>query len=164
LSHNRKVYGLSQVALAVKSGVSLPTIQNIEAGKSNPSLDVIEKLGAALGFLILFEQKEPEWSLLSDHGLPLLDNFNTHQNNMSDRIQFVNELLLACVWISEKSNCEREREALQALVVAIRDHYSTFYNKNLAHSKSVQQLSHLPMTGRVIKLRRIAIASLSRWL
>jgi transcriptional regulator with XRE-family HTH domain len=155
---------LSQVALAIKSGVSLPTIQNIEAGKGNPSLDILEKLSMALGFSIFYVQREPDWNLLTAHGLPLMEQSKIILNVMIDRSQVVNELLLASVWITERPNLERDRDALQATIVAIRDHYGTFYLKNLAQSKSVQAVASLPMTGRVIKLRRIALASVSRWL
>jgi len=40
----RSQSGYSQVRLAQESGVSLPTIQNIEAQKANPTIDILEKI------------------------------------------------------------------------------------------------------------------------
>ncbi|PIS11624.1 MAG: XRE family transcriptional regulator, partial [Bdellovibrio sp. CG10_big_fil_rev_8_21_14_0_10_47_8] len=36
--------GLTQSQLATLAKVSLPTIQNIEAGRANPGLDVVERI------------------------------------------------------------------------------------------------------------------------
>ena len=44
----RTAQGYTQHELAEKAGVSLPTIQNIEGGRANPSLSNIEKILGAL--------------------------------------------------------------------------------------------------------------------
>lgn len=44
----RKEQGLSQQALADRAGVNKVTVNHIEQGKGNPSLDTLEKLAAAL--------------------------------------------------------------------------------------------------------------------
>jgi len=44
LKQLRHDFKLSQVELAQESGVSLPTIQKIESGRANPTLDVMEKI------------------------------------------------------------------------------------------------------------------------
>ncbi len=45
----RKEKGLSQEELAERSGLNRPYISGIEQGKRNVSLEVMEKLGIALG-------------------------------------------------------------------------------------------------------------------
>jgi transcriptional regulator with XRE-family HTH domain len=44
----RNQAGLTQVALSERSGVALRTIQNIEAGKAEPSMPIALKLSQAL--------------------------------------------------------------------------------------------------------------------
>lgn len=53
----RKRLGWSQEMLAERTGVSAPYITQIEVGKRTPSLDIVEKLAAALGveYKTLFE-------------------------------------------------------------------------------------------------------------
>ncbi len=53
----RKQLGWSQELLAERTGVSAPYITQIEVGKRTPSLDIVEKLAAALGveYKTLFE-------------------------------------------------------------------------------------------------------------
>lgn len=53
----RKMHGWSQELLAERTGVSAPYITQIESGKRTPSLDIVERLAAALGveYKSLFE-------------------------------------------------------------------------------------------------------------
>lgn len=47
--NRRRALGISQAELAEQSGVSISLISKIEAGfHSNPTLDIMEKLGTAL--------------------------------------------------------------------------------------------------------------------
>lgn len=50
----RKVLGISQQDLAEMSGVSLPTVKDIERGLANPSLSTISKLLDVLGMEIVY--------------------------------------------------------------------------------------------------------------
>ena len=69
----RKSLGWSQEFLAEKTGVSAPYITQIEVGKRTPSLDIVEKLAAALGveYKVLFEpnnlKKHSDTSEFSKH-------------------------------------------------------------------------------------------------
>jgi transcriptional regulator with XRE-family HTH domain len=49
VSELRRAKGWSQVKLAGASEVSLGTIQTIESGEANPTLDTLRKLAVALG-------------------------------------------------------------------------------------------------------------------
>ena len=57
----------------------------------------------------------------------------------------------------------RERDCLQALLFALRDHYPSVFGK-FQRLKSCRELLAGPVTGKIIKLRRIALAGLSRCL
>ena len=54
----RKVLGISQQDLAEMSGVSLPTVKDIERGLANPSLSTISKLLDVLGMEIVYRVRQ----------------------------------------------------------------------------------------------------------
>ena len=64
--------GLTQFELAHMAEVSLPTVQNIEAEKANPSLSTLGSLFRVLGYEIEVKYKSRVWDLLSVCGAPLL--------------------------------------------------------------------------------------------
>lgn len=55
----RELLGLLQPQLAELSGISTRTIQLVEQGKGNPSLDTLVKLADPLGLELVFVLKEP---------------------------------------------------------------------------------------------------------
>jgi len=57
----RKLRGMTQEGLAVRSGVSTKFIGEIERGLANPSLDVLERLARAFSL--------PSWELLRFEGV-----------------------------------------------------------------------------------------------
>jgi len=48
----REAHGLTQFDLAVKSGVSLSSVVNIEAGRQEPRVSLAEKIAGALGISV----------------------------------------------------------------------------------------------------------------
>jgi transcriptional regulator with XRE-family HTH domain len=58
LRKRRELLGLLQPQLAAISGVSVRTIQLVEMGKGNPSLDTLIKLADPLGLQIQLSIKE----------------------------------------------------------------------------------------------------------
>ncbi len=59
LRQRRELLGLIQSQLAALSGLSTRTIQLVEQGKSNPSLDTLLQLAAPLGLRLDLVLKEP---------------------------------------------------------------------------------------------------------
>lgn len=59
LRQRRELLGLLQSQLAALSGVSARTIQLVEQGKGNPSLDTLLKLADTLGLRLELVLKEP---------------------------------------------------------------------------------------------------------
>ena len=72
LKQIREEFGYTQMELAHKSGVSLPTIQNIESGKTNPGLAIADKLLSVLGFHLHIKSQAVDWDLLATLGAPLV--------------------------------------------------------------------------------------------
>lgn len=58
LRKRRELLGLLQPQLAAISGVSIRTIQLVEMGKGNPSLETLTKLADPLGLQIQLSIKE----------------------------------------------------------------------------------------------------------
>ena len=54
----RKVLEISQQDLAEMSGISLPTVKDIERGLANPSLSTISKLLDVLGMEIVYRVRQ----------------------------------------------------------------------------------------------------------
>ncbi len=54
----RKVLCISQQDLAEMSGISLPTVKDIERGLANPSLSTISKLLDVLGMEIVYRVRQ----------------------------------------------------------------------------------------------------------
>ena len=54
----RKVLDISQQDLAEMSGISLPTVKDIERGIANPSLSTISKLLDVLGMEIVYRVRQ----------------------------------------------------------------------------------------------------------
>ena len=54
----RQVLDISQQDLAEMSGISLPTVKDIERGLANPSLSTISKLLDVLGMEIVYRVRQ----------------------------------------------------------------------------------------------------------
>ena len=54
----RKVLDISQQDLAEMSGISLPTVKDLERGLANPSLSTISKLLDVLGMEIVYRVRQ----------------------------------------------------------------------------------------------------------
>lgn len=59
IRQRRELLGLLQPQLASISGVSIRTIQLIEQGKGNPSLDTLLRLTETIGYELALILKEP---------------------------------------------------------------------------------------------------------
>jgi y4mF family transcriptional regulator len=57
LRRRRKTLGLAQADLAAQAGVSVHTLSDLESGKGNPSLDVLERLFDYLGLRVVIEPR-----------------------------------------------------------------------------------------------------------
>lgn len=59
LRTRRELLGLLQPQLAALSGISTRTIQLVEQGKGNPSLDTLNRLSEPLGLTLQLLLREP---------------------------------------------------------------------------------------------------------
>ena len=165
IRERRTGLGLSQVALSHLSGVSLPTIQNIELGKANPSHSTLEGLCRTLNIEIHFRPVPADLNILIRCGLPLSPSISQKKSrNLTER-SFADELFKLCLDLRSKETKDpRVVEAAQALLLAIRSHYPTWFKANLASAPAVTILIPKRPTGRILKLSRQCLEPLSRLL
>jgi transcriptional regulator with XRE-family HTH domain len=145
----RKLIGISQAKLAASSGVSLPMIQLIEAGKANPSLDLMEKLNQTLGLkLSLTYTHRRSETLLVHLGL-------IRKSSSMPMVKLSSENF--SLWIQE---CQREmladidpklEDAFAGVLLCIAEYFPTFAKKLHLH------MDKMRIDGRTIKFKRIAL-------
>lgn len=157
ISQRRKHLGYTQVQLAVLADISLPTLQNIEAGKANPSLDTLTQLFAALGLSIQVQEVEPNWDVLAALGVPLSAKAANVTAEMVKR-----ELRKCSAYLVTSKHQGREEEALIAFFCALRDHYPTLFSAyvtkevRLVIDEKIKRMDR----GRLLRLRRASLSSL----
>jgi len=161
----RKNLKLSQVGLSHLANVSLPTIQNIEAGKGNPSLSVLNSLLSALALELDLKPRGADWDAFAHCGAPLTGNLSSPFDATADIL--LKHIRDACVELSVDSEGAirgRKIEALQAVLLALRIYFPSFFAKHLEESPLVQRFVSAPVSSKVIKLKRLATERLSEYL
>ena len=162
LKRLRADFGLTQMELATKSGISLPTIQNIESGKANPSLDILTRILNVLGLEIKVSAPgfQVETAILL--GVPLISNQSTSVIKPS-RDMLCLEARKWAHYFREDIFSERESLAMTSFLCAIKDYWPTVYS-DIECPIFNKQIESLRNNGHLIKLRRMAIATLSTYL
>jgi len=169
LRHARQQSGLSQMELARLSGISLPTIQNLESGKGNPALSTLESLFGILGFTFKIEPLFTDWEALAICGAPLLTLKNRKFSPSADLL--IHQLKLACRDLLagpaagfEEADFARKKDAIQSVLLALVSHYPKFFTTRLLKNQEVNRIFPKNISGRLIKLKRQAYAVLSTYL
>jgi transcriptional regulator with XRE-family HTH domain len=159
------VLGISQLELSHLSRVSLATIQNLEAGRANPSLRILAPILRALGLELDLVETNADWDLLIDHGLPLSKHGSGEQAPTA--VSLLQHLRLAARDVDRgriTAGAERKRESLDALLLALKTSFPSRYRKWFGRSPLFERLTPKRPSGRVIKLKRIAEARLGEYL
>ncbi len=157
--------GFTQAEVARRSGVSLATLQNIEAGRANPAFSTLSKVLHEIALTPRCQAVEPDWDALCRLGLPLSAARSSRTvRGSADRL--IRELApaltaLSCDTVGETS---REAEALQALLLALRLHFPDFFAARFSRSSLAWRMATRAPDGRVTKLYRIARAALAEYL
>ncbi len=159
----RHALGLSQTALAVRAGVSLATLQNIEADRANPSVSTLEKLLGPLGLGLTVEPRQADWDDLAGLGLPL--SRRQWHGPRADEGSLLGHIQRAVLDLARRPDLrdrERKRECLQALLLAIKSHFPSHYKRWFRRSPLIRDLVSEEPSGRVIKLSRLARQPLAK--
>jgi transcriptional regulator with XRE-family HTH domain len=143
IRQRRKELNLSQVRLSELTGVSLPTIQNIERFGGNPTIEILSLIGHALGY-------ELQWQ-------------PTHNHTTSTTDIILRPLLQGLArWQTLRP---RDQDEIMGDLIALQTHYPSYFKKNLERRPKVKALlanaSRSAEWGRWIKLARIACSRMS---
>ena len=168
MSVSRRDLGLTQTEAAVLAGVSLATVQNIEAGRANPSVGTLGRILGALGMECRVCSLAADWDALAALGVPLLQ---TGQPSKPVRPSLlVPHLRLAMVELARPAsggtsgNTGRKLEAVQATLLALKHHFPTFYGRHFARAPVAEALWPRDCSGRLVKLSRLAKQALAEYL
>ena len=131
LAHARKARGLSQSEVASRARTSLATIQNIEAGRANPSLETVERIFKILGLRLVIQDAPPAWDRLISLGVPLVANDSV--SIRPDRELLRVELSKLSADSIDTITDTREKSALVSWLKALHDHYPLFWNRFAHH-------------------------------
>ncbi len=163
----RENHGITQVDLARRAGVSLPTLQKIEAGQANPTIGIAEKILESLSFKIELKPIPVDWDRLSAYGAALTTFRETK------KIIYSQEELLHLIYAGANEiqhrtvfgDQERKKEALQGLLLAIKTHYPSFFKRYFSKSKRITDfIDQKKITGKILKLRRYSLSYLAQYL
>ena len=148
--------------VAAIAGVSLATVQNVEAATANPSLSTLHRLFGVLGLSMAVEPREADWDALVRFGLPLtaLDPQAAHVD-LSDVPGQIKQAALELTERRRGADRERKRDSLQGLLLALRSHFPRVYREWFGGVRVVNAFVPEHPVGRVIKLTRIARARIS---
>ena len=162
----RRMHGYSQTHLATLSKTSLPTIQNIEAGRANPSLKTLQKIAQVLHCEIKIDSKPPNWDLLAWHGVPILTYTQNFIQTPTSKtlVKVISEACMAVLTHKSEPDQERKLEALQAVLIALKTHFPKFFEKKLKSVPSITELYPKKLSGRLIRLKRYALQRLCDYL
>ena len=160
----RAQLGYTQVKLAQLSGVSLPTIQNIESSKTNPTVDVLNKILMSLGMEIKAQPLPIDIQKASVLGVPLTSSDESNKDLKPNAAQLIHEMNRWPLPLMMKQFNHRDEEAIVAFVTAIYDHYPKFYTQNIENDIFNQKILEFRSNARIPKLRRMALNQLSKYL
>lgn len=160
---------MTQVGLAHASGVSLPSIQNIEAGRGNPGVQLLKPLFGALGLELEVRSLGADWNTLASLGVPLTAQVGKFPSTKprADSGSLVRHLCLAALELSERGeelDRERKREAIAATLYTLHHHFPEFYRTHCGRIPVLHRLLPSEISGHMIKLKRQVLARLAEYL
>ena len=162
IRRHRLDLGSTQVDVARRAGVSLATLQNIEAGRANPSVSTLAGILREVAISTGWQATRPDWDELCALGLPLTGAQGPDRVRTADRL--AHALLPALLDVARRTGSGREAEALKALLLALKLHFPGFWTAHLSRSPLAKRMVAPSPAGREIKLYRIARAALAEYL
>ena len=182
ICEERRNQGLTQSELAYRSRVSLPTIQNIETGKANPTVSTLTAVLGVLGLELVMEPRRADWTLLARCGAPLMvreemvcdggqagaepyvDDTAPVPPTADELLRGIRDACRELRDMSDSESSERRREAVQALILALQIHFPTVFNRHLAGGELYREFISAPITGRIIRAVRETVPVLASYL
>lgn len=157
LKQTRLQRKLTQMEVARRSYISLATIQNLEAGRGNPSWDTLLTLFKILGLKIQLQPISLDWPLLIALGCPLLADKTSDELPSPERERLINTVQFIDFSQHDSEMEIREKQAVLSWLWALHDHYFSLWK--FVHPKTQKWfLNNSSLYS--IKLRRLALTQL----
>lgn len=153
----RKQKKMTQFELAQSARIGIASLQNIESGKANPSLETLEKLLSALGYQLAITKMSSKSFQWTDLGLPLMDEQTLAPPKSGPQLRQEIQNLRVQHLASLKDH--RTKMAVAAFFSALKDHFPSIYSSldlEFRTELEVHFFRNIPL-----KLRRISIAWLA---
>ncbi len=165
ISAARKELGLTQGGLAALAEISLATVQNIEAGRANPSMGTLERILSVLGLELGVQRAEVDWDMLAALGIPLQRTGGPTVQPSPEALHIhLRHALVELGSLPAVHGKSRELEATIATVYALKHHFPSYFARHFGRSSVVRSFETDGLPGRVVKLSRIAADNLARYL
>lgn len=149
----RKALGFKQMQVAVEAGVSLATLQNIEAGKANPSYETLQAILGVLGLKLKIQPHSITPENLASLGVPVVVE-QISPMSFTSAAEFRAQLKSIRPELFED---EKVKKAFVSYLIALKDHYPDFWQTiQVQFAPWLKENDHLLS----IKLRRISLAQL----
>ncbi len=108
-------------------------------------------------------EREPNWILLANFGLPI-----SLAQNKKIRISIesvIKQLIKAAMFLDKNSNDNygHYKDALRGLFIALKTHYPSFFDK-ISKYYACKKILTGNIKGKDIKLRNIALAKISKYI
>ncbi|MCM0607107.1 MAG: helix-turn-helix domain-containing protein [Xanthomonadaceae bacterium] len=162
IREQRKSMKLSQSALSSLSGVSVPMIQLIESEKGNPSIKTLVMILDSLHMKLVCKEEKFNWDRFARHTALL------YEQGTVERAFCTEQTLVSCLIAAgetlAKEKDQRKKEALESTLLALELYYPDFYRQLLVESSALKKLCAFSISGRHIKLKRIALERLKDYL
>ena len=146
-------------------------------GNGDHRLALLIAVLGALGLELKAEPGPADWDQLAICGAPLMvregavageEYYTGTSSSVTPTAQkLLNSIRDACRELRDRQigePSERRREAVQALLLALRMHFPTFFREHLAGIELYEKPLSAPITGRTVRLTREAVAALARYL
>ncbi|GEM_PF-6046474 len=106
-----------------------------------------------------------DWDVLASLGLPITGKNNLNIEKNEDNL--IHYLKMGCQNLLDfpDENSPRMKESIESLLLAIKGHYPTIYKSKISKIKFIiENFTPKQITGRHLKLRRIALSTLGKYL
>ena len=170
IRRRRRALGLTQAVVAARARVSLATMENLEAGRANPTLSTLRDVLGPLGLELEIRSEAADWDALVPFGLPLSSFSNAARpaagllrGDPAEIPALVRRAAADLESPEPGPDAERKGEALAAFLLALGTHFPTTCKAWFGTAPELGRF--LPFdthpAGRVIKLARVARRTLS---
>lgn len=115
-----------------------------------------------MGYDISINVKDVDWDKLARYGVPISSIHGRETHSHVDKLEIIE--LIAGISVVYKKLDQRKKDAVESFLLALQQHYPSFFNKMLEYYPVISKMLPKHITGRHLKLRRLALAAIYKYL